>query len=156
MNTALKGEPIELIRRPAVKALTRIGTTNIYEVARAGAFPRQVKQGGRGVEWGKAEVMAWNRAQVAAARPTHTSSPAADRGEESQKLACGVHINDFADYLDAQHRFAKIEHERRVGCRWDADVCTTSSVQKLALSWHSRAKSAHIGIKKHLRYSLSG
>ena len=70
MNTALKDEPIELIKRPAVKALTGIGIAKIYEMARVGSFPRQVKQGGRGVEW----VKAWNRAQVAAARPDQDAS----------------------------------------------------------------------------------
>jgi prophage regulatory protein len=68
MNTARSDEHIEFIKLPAVKALTGIGTTKIYEMAKQGSFPRQVKQGGRGVAWIKAEVIAWNRAQVEAAR----------------------------------------------------------------------------------------
>jgi hypothetical protein len=35
--------------------------------------------------------------------------------EQSQKSARGVHVNDLADYLDAQHRVAKAEHDRLMG-----------------------------------------
>ncbi|MCF7532051.1 pyocin activator PrtN family protein [Pseudomonas petrae] len=35
--------------------------------------------------------------------------------ERSQKSARGVHVNDLADYLDAQHRAAKAEHDRLMG-----------------------------------------
>lgn len=35
--------------------------------------------------------------------------------EKSQKAARGVHLNDLAAYLDAQHRKAKIEHEKLMG-----------------------------------------
>lgn len=74
MNTARNEEPIEFIKLPAVKALTGIGTTKIYEMAKRGSFPRQVNQGGRGVAWIKAEVIAWNRAQVEAARGNQEAS----------------------------------------------------------------------------------
>lgn len=35
--------------------------------------------------------------------------------EQSQKSARGVHVNDFADYLDARHESARAEHERLMG-----------------------------------------
>ncbi|MCS3471227.1 prophage regulatory protein [Pseudomonas sp. JUb42] len=68
MNTALKEEPVELIRRPEVMKLTGIRTTKLYELIKEGQFPKQVHLGGRTVGWVKSEVIAWNRAQVAAAR----------------------------------------------------------------------------------------
>lgn len=35
--------------------------------------------------------------------------------EKSQKAARGVHLNDLAAYLDAQHQKAKSEHEKLMG-----------------------------------------
>lgn len=35
--------------------------------------------------------------------------------EKSQKAARGVHLNDLAAYLDAQHQKAKIEHDKLMG-----------------------------------------
>ena len=63
---------IEFIKLPAVKALTGLGTTKIYEMVKAGAFPRQVPLAGRSVAWVKSEVLAWNRAQVESARAGKT------------------------------------------------------------------------------------
>lgn len=37
------------------------------------------------------------------------------RMESSQKAARGVHLNDLAAYLDAQHAQAKAEHEKLMG-----------------------------------------
>ncbi|WP_223431964.1 pyocin activator PrtN family protein [Pseudomonas sp. GL-B-26] len=37
------------------------------------------------------------------------------RLESSQKSARGVHLNDLAAYLDAQHLKAKIEHDKLMG-----------------------------------------
>lgn len=37
------------------------------------------------------------------------------RMENSQKSAQGIHINDLADYLDAQRELAKTEHDRLLG-----------------------------------------
>ncbi|MCD5997438.1 AlpA family phage regulatory protein [Pseudomonas sp. CDFA 602] len=63
---------IEFIKLPSVKALTGLGTTKIYEMAKAGTFPRQVRLAGRSVAWVKSEVLAWNRTQVDAARKTRS------------------------------------------------------------------------------------
>jgi hypothetical protein len=35
--------------------------------------------------------------------------------EKSQKSARGVHLNDFAAYLDAQHQKAKAVHDKLMG-----------------------------------------
>lgn len=37
------------------------------------------------------------------------------RLESSQKSARGVHLNDLAAYLDAQHARARTEHEKLMG-----------------------------------------
>lgn len=37
------------------------------------------------------------------------------RLESSQKSARGVHLNDLAAYLDAQHQKAKTEHDKLMG-----------------------------------------
>jgi len=64
--------PVEFIKLHEVKALTSLGATKIYELIKRESFPRQVPLAGRGVAWVKSEVLAWNRAQVEAARtPTH-------------------------------------------------------------------------------------
>lgn len=72
MNTARNlepaDEPVEFIRLPEVLKLVGFKTSKIYEMAKAGEFPKQVKLGGRSVAWVKSEVIAWNRAQLTAAR----------------------------------------------------------------------------------------
>jgi prophage regulatory protein len=68
MNTTPDEQPIVFIRLPAVKELTSLSTTKIYEMASQGMFPKQVPLGGRAVAWIKSEVLEWNRAQVARAR----------------------------------------------------------------------------------------
>ena len=57
-------EPVEFLRLPAVKVITGLGTTKIYQMAKEGTFPHQVKVGGRSVAWIKSEVLEWNREQV--------------------------------------------------------------------------------------------
>lgn len=57
-------EPVEFLRLPAVKLITGLGTTKIYQMAKDGSFPHQVKLGGRSVAWVKSEVLEWNREQV--------------------------------------------------------------------------------------------
>ncbi|MBI6911637.1 helix-turn-helix transcriptional regulator, partial [Pseudomonas palleroniana] len=52
------------IRLPAVKALTGLGTTKIYDMIKKGTFPHQIPLGGRAVAWIKSEVLAWNQQKV--------------------------------------------------------------------------------------------
>lgn len=65
-------EPVEFIRLPAVRALTGLGTTKIYDMAKKGLFPRQVPLGGRAVAWVKSEVLAWNQQKVDDARASES------------------------------------------------------------------------------------
>ncbi|KPC32561.1 Uncharacterized protein ABJ99_4584 [Pseudomonas syringae pv. cilantro] len=74
MNTARNDEPVEFIRLPEVIKLVGYKTSKIYEMAKTGEFPKQVKLGGRSVAWVKSEVVAWNRAQVEAARADQEAS----------------------------------------------------------------------------------
>ncbi|ATR83993.1 MULTISPECIES: helix-turn-helix transcriptional regulator [Pseudomonas] len=68
MNTARATEDIEFIKLPEVRRITGMGTTFIYEKAKQGEFPRQVKLGTKSVAWIRAEVQEWANAQIAAAR----------------------------------------------------------------------------------------
>ncbi len=74
MNTARNDEPVEFIRLPEVIKLVGYKTSKIYEMAKTGEFPKQVRLGGRSVAWVKSEVIAWNRAQVEAARADQEAS----------------------------------------------------------------------------------
>ncbi|MCA5970219.1 AlpA family transcriptional regulator [Pseudomonas sp. P135] len=74
MNTARNDETVEFIRLPEVIKLVGYKTSKIYEMAKTGEFPKQVRLGGRSVAWVKSEVIAWNRAQVEAARADQEAS----------------------------------------------------------------------------------
>lgn len=76
-------EPIEFIRLPAVRTLTGLGTTKIYDMVKKGLFPRQVPLGGRAVAWVKSEVLTWNQQKVDEARASESatlSSKSSKRG----------------------------------------------------------------------------
>lgn len=64
MNSPQDRQPIEFIRLPAVKVLTGLGTTKIYDMIKKGSFPRQVPLDGRAVAWIKSEVLVWNQQKV--------------------------------------------------------------------------------------------
>jgi prophage regulatory protein len=68
MSAELNEQEIEFIRLPKVLELVGLSQTTIYEMAKSGQFPKQVKLGGRAVAWVKSEVLAWNKAQVEKAR----------------------------------------------------------------------------------------
>lgn len=74
MNTARNDEPVEFIRLPEVIKLVGYKTSKIYEMAKTGEFPKQVRLGGRSVAWVKSEVIAWNRAKLEAARADQEAS----------------------------------------------------------------------------------
>lgn len=74
MNTARNDDPVEFIRLPEVIKLVGYKTSKIYEMAKTGEFPKQVRLGGRSVAWVKSEVIAWNRAQLEAARAGQEAS----------------------------------------------------------------------------------
>ena len=43
-----------------------LSQTTVYEMARKGQFPKQVKLGGNSVGWVKSEVLQWSREKLAA------------------------------------------------------------------------------------------
>ncbi|NMZ81356.1 AlpA family transcriptional regulator [Pseudomonas mandelii] len=59
-------EPVEFIRLPKVLALVGLSQTTVYEMARKGEFPKQVRLGGNSVAWVKSEVLQWSREKLAA------------------------------------------------------------------------------------------
>jgi prophage regulatory protein len=60
--------PVRFLRLPAVKQITGLGKTALYERIKLGQFPPPVKLGGRAVGWVEEEVDQWARQRVAAAR----------------------------------------------------------------------------------------
>lgn len=70
-------ELVEFLRLPAVKLITGLGTTKIYQMAKDGTFPHQVRLGGRSAAWIKSEVLEWNREQVNRSRG-HCLPPVSD------------------------------------------------------------------------------
>lgn len=73
--------PVEFIKLREVRVLTSLGTTKLYELIKQGSFPRQIPLAGRGVAWVKSEVLAWNRAQVDAARMPGNQANTYAKGE---------------------------------------------------------------------------
>lgn len=59
-------EPVEFIRLPKVLALVGLSQTTVYDMARKGEFPKQVRLGGNSVAWVKSEVLQWSREKLAA------------------------------------------------------------------------------------------
>lgn len=64
MSTELNEQDIEFIRLPKVMELVGLSQTSIYEMAKTGRFPKQVKLGGRAVAWVKSEVLAWSKQKI--------------------------------------------------------------------------------------------
>ena len=54
-----------LIKLPAVKAITALGTTKIYELEGQGKFPKRVKLTPRSVAWVEDEIAEFNEALIA-------------------------------------------------------------------------------------------
>lgn len=59
---------VSIIRLPAVKALTGLSRSTIYQRVAAGNFPKPVNLGARAVGWLASEVDAWLAAQVERSR----------------------------------------------------------------------------------------
>lgn len=72
MSIELNEQDIEFIRLPRVLALVGLSQSTIYDMAKTGRFPKQVKLGGRAVAWVKSEVLAWNQQKVDDARATES------------------------------------------------------------------------------------
>lgn len=52
-------QPANLIRLPAVEALTGLKRSSIYAAMRAGTFPCSLRLAVRAVAWRESEVLAW-------------------------------------------------------------------------------------------------
>ena len=65
---ATAAAPLSLLRAPDV--LARIGhkKTALYDMVKAGTFPKPIKLGRRCVAWPSDEIDAWIRARIAEAR----------------------------------------------------------------------------------------
>jgi prophage regulatory protein len=65
---AVENPTIKIIRLPAVKERTGLGTTSIYKGVAEGWFPRPIRLVGRSVGWLSHEVDAFITERVAASR----------------------------------------------------------------------------------------
>ncbi len=54
-----------ILRRPDVEAQTGLSRSGIYDLMKAGKFPRPVPLGEKAVGWIEAEIEAWIEARVA-------------------------------------------------------------------------------------------
>ena len=75
-------QQIQLMRLPAVKATVGLSTSTIYDLIRAGKFPRQVKISLNAVGWRRDEVQAWLAQRVA--ESSADPAPAPRHGQHSQ------------------------------------------------------------------------
>jgi prophage regulatory protein len=57
-----------ILRLPAVKARTGLGSTSIYRLIALGTFPKPVRLGLRAVGWVASEIDAWIAQRVEASR----------------------------------------------------------------------------------------
>jgi prophage regulatory protein len=60
------GEPERIYRRRDLPEITGLSIPYLYELIAKGAFPRPIKLGDRASGWISSEVLAWQRARIAA------------------------------------------------------------------------------------------
>jgi prophage regulatory protein len=58
----------KILRLPAVRALTGLSRSTVYEKISAGEFPKGISLGARSVGWLESEVQAWIFKKVSASR----------------------------------------------------------------------------------------
>jgi prophage regulatory protein len=58
----------KILRLPAVKALTGLSRSTVYEKISVGEFPKGISLGARSVGWLESEVQAWIFKRVSASR----------------------------------------------------------------------------------------
>jgi prophage regulatory protein len=75
-------EPERLLRRPAVQDLTGLGRARIYQMMKAGEFPRPVRLSTRAVGWRMSDLQAW----IASLSPAKTEMPAEKKPEIADYL----------------------------------------------------------------------
>lgn len=59
-------EPMRLLRRHEVEALTGLATSSVYSLMSKGGFPKPIKLGPRTAAWVADEIAAWQAARIAA------------------------------------------------------------------------------------------
>lgn len=64
-NTNDEANMTRILRRPDVEAQTGLSRSGIYDLMKAGKFPRPVPLGEKAVGWIEAEIEAWIEARVA-------------------------------------------------------------------------------------------
>lgn len=57
-----------LIRMSEVETLTGLGKTSIYELMRAGKFPKSIRLHARMVAWSESSVLSWIQARISEAQ----------------------------------------------------------------------------------------
>lgn len=60
----------QILRLPAVKAITGLSRSTIYAFIAAGSFPAPIPLGRRAVGWDAAEIDSWIEARLTQARKT--------------------------------------------------------------------------------------
>lgn len=60
-----------ILRRPDVETQTGLSRSGIYDLMKAGKFPRPVPLGEKAVGWIEAEIEAWIEARVAEREASH-------------------------------------------------------------------------------------
>ncbi len=58
----------KILRLPAVKSLTGLSRSTVYQKISTGAFPHAISLGARSVGWLEDEVQAWIEQQIATTR----------------------------------------------------------------------------------------
>lgn len=69
-HAAAVAQAIRFIRLREVKALTTLSTSELYRRISAGTFPKQILIGPKSAAWIEAEVLEWQRTQIAARNST--------------------------------------------------------------------------------------
>jgi prophage regulatory protein len=60
----------KILRLPAVKALTGLSRSTVYQKIATGKFPKSISLGSRAVGWLESDVEAWIEKQIATSRGT--------------------------------------------------------------------------------------
>ena len=63
-----------ILRLPAVRAVTGLSRSTVYNRISEGSFPAPISLGGRAVGWIEAEIQGWLEERIQASRKTATHS----------------------------------------------------------------------------------
>ena len=57
-------QPLKILRRPAVEAITGLSRSTIYQNMQAGEFPKPIRLGAKAVGWVESEIVDWIETRV--------------------------------------------------------------------------------------------